>query len=179
MSKKLDPKVAEKVMLKAGLKPLEPYRSALTKWKCKCLKCGNIVNPKYNQIQQNGGGCVTCGISTLTSKQRLSEEKVLQIMLKAKLKPLEPYKNSRTRWKSKCLVCKKIVEPTLNNVKNTKIACIYCSKQKIDEKDASKVMLKAGLKCSPWAPPAGLVDSTPSMLCHLIQMHQRVSGCVA
>jgi hypothetical protein len=29
MPNKLDPKVAEKVMLKAGLKPLEPYTGAL------------------------------------------------------------------------------------------------------------------------------------------------------
>jgi hypothetical protein len=39
MGKSLDPKVAEKVMLKQGWKPLEPYKSALAKWRCKCIKC--------------------------------------------------------------------------------------------------------------------------------------------
>ena len=31
---------------------------------------------------------------------------------------------------------------------------------------------------TPCVPPAGAVDSTPSTLCHLIQMHQRVAVSV-
>lgn len=145
MPRKNDPTTVVTVMLQAGLKPLEPYKSALTKWKCECLKCGSIVNPKYNTIQQGSGGCKTCGLAKVGKAKRFSEDKAVQIMLKANLKPLEPYRNSYSKWKSKCLICGKHVEPTLGNVQNTKTACIYCAKQKLDEKDAVKVMKKAGL----------------------------------
>ena len=48
--KKFDPQVAEKVMFKAGLKPLELYKGSGIKWKCKCLKCKKIVTPRYSNI---------------------------------------------------------------------------------------------------------------------------------
>jgi hypothetical protein len=43
-------------MLKAGLKPLEPYTKAMNGWKCQCLNCGQIVFPKYYLIKQGQGG---------------------------------------------------------------------------------------------------------------------------
>jgi len=51
---------AIEVMMLSNLQPLVPYKNAMTKWKCKCLKCGNTVYPKYGQIQQGHGGCSTC-----------------------------------------------------------------------------------------------------------------------
>ena len=56
---KLDPKVTEEVMLKAGLKPLEPYKSDRTPWKCACQKCKEIVFPTYKSVK-NGSGCIYC-----------------------------------------------------------------------------------------------------------------------
>jgi hypothetical protein len=57
---RLDHSVAEAVMLKANLKPLEPYTSAHVNWKCECLVCGSIVTPKYATVQSKGAGCKTC-----------------------------------------------------------------------------------------------------------------------
>jgi len=56
---RLPEKEAVEIMLNANIQPLEPYKSALTKWKCKCLKCGNVIFPKLNNIQ-NGSGCINC-----------------------------------------------------------------------------------------------------------------------
>lgn len=47
------------IMLNANMEPLEPYTNALTSWRCKCLKCGNIITPKFNTVQ-NGSGCIHC-----------------------------------------------------------------------------------------------------------------------
>jgi len=47
------------IMLNADMKPLEPYINALTGWRCKCLKCKNIITPKLNSVQ-NGSGCIHC-----------------------------------------------------------------------------------------------------------------------
>ena len=83
MGKKLDPKMAEKVMLNAGLKPLEPYVNALAKWKCIHIPCGQVVYPKYNMIQNGRGGCRMCGINQRIQNSRLTQEEV-DIRLKEK-----------------------------------------------------------------------------------------------
>jgi hypothetical protein len=57
---KVDEEDAVQMMLLANLRPLEPYIDSKTKWKCKCLRCGEIVRPKYNTIQIGGGGCTNC-----------------------------------------------------------------------------------------------------------------------
>lgn len=59
-NQRLDHSVAEAVMLKANLKPLEPYTNAHFKWKCECLVCGSIVTPTYATVQSKGAGCKTC-----------------------------------------------------------------------------------------------------------------------
>ena len=145
MAKKLDPKLAEKVMLKAGLKPLEPYKNAISRWKCKCLKCGNIVFPNYNTTNISGSGCRFCGYRKARLKRLIPEKKATAIMLKAGLKPLEPYKTSKSNWKCKCLKCGKTVSPAFSTVQSGS-GCEYCSRTKVDEKDAILVMLKKNLE---------------------------------
>ena len=86
--KKLDPKMAEARMLKAGLKPLEPYTNTLTKWKCKCLICGNIVSPSYKQIASGIGGCNNCRYVKSGKSNSNSEDEAIALMLEKNLKPL-------------------------------------------------------------------------------------------
>ena len=97
MSKRLDPELVREIMLKAGLEPLEPYKNALMKWKCKCLGCGDIVFPKYNQIQQGIGGCNKCGTKRGSQKIKLDSHLATQIMIDAGLEPLEDYVNNKTK----------------------------------------------------------------------------------
>lgn len=111
MPKKLDPKLAEARMLKAGLKPLEPYINTLTKWKCKCLRCKKIVSPTFAGIQQGRGGCAYCaGI-------KVDLDDVLKIMSRAKFQPQEPYKGANTPWRVKCLLCGKVVKVRYGNIR--------------------------------------------------------------
>jgi formylmethanofuran dehydrogenase subunit E len=53
-------KKALTVANQAQLEPLEPYVNAVTPWKCKCLKCGEIVTPTYHNLKQGNGGCLNC-----------------------------------------------------------------------------------------------------------------------
>jgi len=55
-----------RLMRRNGLEPLEPFVDSKKKWKCRHLKCGNIVYPIYNTIQNRGGGCSTCAEWGLT-----------------------------------------------------------------------------------------------------------------
>ena len=143
---RLDPKVTKSVMLKAGLKPLEPYKSFFTKWKCLHIACGQIVYPTYAVIQGGQGGCRDCGFKIGSAKRKKNEAHLAKVMAKAKLEPLEPYKNSSSRWKCRCLVCKKIVYPSYKYVNKTFSCCGYCSKRLVDEADVVKIMLKAKLQ---------------------------------
>ena len=81
MAKKLDPKVAEKVMLKAGLKPLEPYKGNNTKWKCLHISCGQVVFPLYSSVKRGQGGCYECGRRQSEKNRRTPEKKAIEIML--------------------------------------------------------------------------------------------------
>ncbi len=152
MPKKLDPKVAEKVMLEAGLKPLEPYRNALTKWKCRCLKCGQIVNPKLNSIQQGGSGCITCGYRNREIPHKLKSQEAVNRLKKANLLPLEDYKSAIHPWKSKCMTCGNICTPTLNSISSGQGGCIKCGylraaeSNRIPNNEAKKILLSHGYK---------------------------------
>lgn len=58
--RRVDPKEAIRVMKAQQLKPLEPYPGNKKGWKCVHTKCGNVVYPRFNSIQQNQGGCKFC-----------------------------------------------------------------------------------------------------------------------
>jgi len=134
------------VMKKARLKPLEPYKNAFTKWKCKCMECKNIVQPKYNSIQQNKGGCKTCGNEKASITSRMPEQLAVDRMLKAKLKPIVPYRNNLTKWKSICLKCNRTVFPMLSDISGGHTGCGYCSGNLVDVKEALNLMRKSKLK---------------------------------
>jgi len=134
------------VMKKAKLKPLEPYKNAFTKWKCKCMKCKNVVHPKYNSIQQNKGGCRTCGNQKSSVSQRMPEKEAVKRMLKARLKPIVAYKNNNTKWKSICLKCNRTVFPVLSDISNGHTGCGYCSGNLVDVKEALNLMRNSHLK---------------------------------
>ena len=151
MVKKLDPKLAEKVMLKAGLKPLEPYIGAGIKWKSQHIECGKIVYPRYDKIVQGQRGCKSCGYDRSSDKRKIAHKTAKVLMLKVGLKPLEPYKGAGSPWNCKCLICKRNSSPTLASVKKG-TGCKYCSlkksglKRRISQEKAVALMLKADLK---------------------------------
>ena len=124
---KLKEKDTKAVMLKAKLQPLEPYKTTNKKWKCKCLVCGTIVYPTYATVKRTGTACITCGTIRRGIKRRMPEQKAVETMLKAKLKPLEPYTNTKTNWKCKCLKCGTVVYPNLGDIVNGDGGCSTCA----------------------------------------------------
>jgi hypothetical protein len=131
------PEMAIKLMKKANLKPLVPYPGGRTNWKCKCMNCGEIVYPNYGDVKQGDGGCKYCGGNFV------SPEDAVALMKFNNLEPLEPYKNTGTPWKCKCLKCGKTVTPRHNSVRSRAGGCKYCAKKFVDAEDAVMVMRKA------------------------------------
>jgi hypothetical protein len=43
----------------AGLEPIEPFPGVVKPWRCRCMKCGNVVSPRLDAVR-NGIGCRFC-----------------------------------------------------------------------------------------------------------------------
>jgi len=134
-------------MKKAKLKPLVPFPGSKTNWKCECVQCGNIVYPNYGDVNQGDGGCKYCG------GHFIEPEDAVATMRFNNLEPLEPYKNTQTPWKCRCLKCGKTVTPRHNSVQQGSGGCKYCAKVFVDAEDAILVMRKA--KFEPLVPYPG------------------------
>jgi hypothetical protein len=148
--KKVDPVDAMTLMRSKNLEPLEPFKSVKSKWKCRCLKCDSLVEPTYGVVSSGSGGCLRCGNEAAGKKNRLSEVSAIEIMNKAGLRPLEPYKNFETKWRSECLRCGDIVNPRLHAINSGQGGCLNCGikirseKNRIPKDQARKIMLKHG-----------------------------------
>jgi hypothetical protein len=140
----IDSVKAVALMRKQKFEPLVNFVNGNAKWKCRCLRCERISYPTYTNIrsmsmEKDITGCEFCNV------RHVDDKDAVNAMLKAKLMPLVPYKNARTPWKSRCLNCSKLVSPTYSAVCNGK-GCSFCAGNKVDAKDAAKIMIKAGYK---------------------------------
>ena len=60
------------------------------------------------------------------------------------VEPIEPYPNSQSPWRCRCLACGHEVTPQLGNVRAGHAACGYCAGTKVDPVAAEAVMRAAG-----------------------------------
>lgn len=144
---KVDPKVVASTMEKAGLVPLEPYKSNTSKWKVHHRACGNDVVTTWAEVQSGQGGCGICRYTKISEKLRMPEDTAVAIMRKAGGEPLEPFKNSHARWKVRCLKCNVISSPLLSNVKKGQGICMHCRPKSpvVTEKKALAFVQAKGL----------------------------------
>lgn len=123
---KLTEEEADKFFFKIKLKPLEPYISNGTPRKCKCLICGSIVYPRLGDVKK-AKSCVKCQGKQTGKKIRLTPDQIEKITSTMKVKLLEPYENSRTPIKAKCLICGNIIHPTIGRL-SVGVGCSHCGK---------------------------------------------------
>jgi predicted RNA binding protein YcfA (HicA-like mRNA interferase family) len=57
---RLDESEVNKILKKHGFIPMEPYKSALSKWTVKHLVCNSKVSIKLNSLTSMGSGCPAC-----------------------------------------------------------------------------------------------------------------------
>ena len=132
---------ALEIMMLNNLKPLVPYVNNRTPWLSLCLQCNREVKPRLSGISNGQGGCRYCGGNALDNKE--IDEKMKAI----KLQPLVPYPGAHKKWKCLCLRCDRVVYPffVYINSKDSK-GCNYCSKTKVDEEEAKRIMKSAMLQ---------------------------------
>jgi len=152
---KVDPKDAVDLLISRGLQPQVPYPGSKVRWKCIHLNCNQIVFPTFNKIQQGQSGCISC--SGLAKK---SNEEATTFFKSKGLIPLEPYKNSAAKWKSKHTECGNVVFPRYGDVQQGHSGCIYCA-FRVSDNVARELFLSAGLR--PLIEFPGAVTAWPSI----------------
>jgi hypothetical protein len=141
------PEIAERIMRSSHLEPLEPYPGGKKPWKCKCKRCGNLVSPKYSDINQGDGGCKYCGGTFV------EPDFAYQVMVSVGAIPQEDYSHNAKKWHCICSKCGKDIYPTWNRIQQGYGACVYCAKRRVDRNDAEVLMISKG--ASPIEPYPG------------------------
>lgn len=152
MGAKLDPKVAEAVMLKNNLQPLTKYPGAAKPWKVKCLICGTTGSPTYAHVNHRGGGCKECGRIRAADAKRLSPDEAVAFMKSKGYLPQEPFHEGKTPWRSLHLVCGNYVSPQYTNVAGGQGGCLHCGKlesarkRRLDNDEVTKEIIELGFR---------------------------------
>ena len=107
------------ILDKAGFIPLGKYVNGETPWEAQCKKCGRILRPTLHTLKGKKSGCSYC------NKVKIDPSDAVALMVSAGFIPLEPYKNSKARWKSRHTDCGKIVYPQYNSIYNGQ-GCSEC-----------------------------------------------------
>lgn len=154
----VDPAEAVEVMRARGLDPLGPYPGAKRPWRCRCLRCGRYVEPRYATVVK-GAGCRYCGNERTAKALSLDAEQARQVMLHAGVEPAEPYPGAVKPWRCRCASCGREVSPRYTDVRHGQAGCKWCGrkaagvKRRIDHQDAVMVMIERDLE--PLEPYAG------------------------
>ena len=133
--------VAFSLMLEKNIKPIEPYQSVSSPWKSVCLVCKNEVSPRLASIIKGQGGCAYCAGNLIDVSE------ILARMEEVKLRPLVPYPGAHQKWDCECLRCNRVVSVSYIYIRHSQtLGCQYCSKSKVDSKEAIQVMKLAQLE---------------------------------
>ena len=145
MGKKIDSTVAIEIMEKAGFTPLGDYPGSSVKWMCKCRNCKREIFKTLSEVK-SGSGCKFCSAKRAAATKRIPESDAVTLMRINGLEPLEPYVNSQTKWKCRCLVCGRVVFPRYTSTKSLRSGCRYCAGNKVDVIEALTLMRAKGLE---------------------------------
>ncbi len=129
----------KEVMSKAGLVPQEKYPGSRAPWKVKHNRCGRVFQVEYANIRKASSCRYCAGVAVIPAE-------AVKVMKDLGMKPLTPYPGGKKPWKCKCLVCKRIIYPTYSSSAGRNSGCIYCTGNKVDPKDAKRLMITVGLQ---------------------------------
>lgn len=137
---RIPPKSAAQQMRRAGLTPLIEYPGVTAKWRCRCRRCKKIVEPRLDSIRRGQGGCRFCARATAARALRLPRAEAVRLARVAGFEPLEPYRNSVSKWKCRCKTCGNESAPTLGNMKRGH-RCKFCDGRTLPLNSATLVEL--------------------------------------
>ena len=135
---------ATEVMQRSNLEPLEAYPGAMEPWKCKCLDCGNVIQPRYSHVQQGRKGCMFCGLKKNAETSRIPQAVAIETARRAGWEPLEPYSSLNKPWRCRCMTCGHELTPRYQTIRD-EFGCAQCAGRIVDPIKAREIMESAGL----------------------------------
>jgi hypothetical protein len=129
-----------------NLMQVGPYLGAGKPIECKCLNCDRTVNPRISSIKRGHKGCKFCAAQARSEKRKISDDSARAVMVRAGVRPLEPYTRASQPWRSECLTCGEEVSPQYANVIQGHKACKFCAGKAISEVKATSIYLSSGAK---------------------------------
>jgi len=167
---RMDHEIAAVTMIERHLEPLEQYPGSSRLWRCRCLRCGAEVTPRYETSSKAGAVAGRAAGRRPAPGSEARRPPRSAVMRAAGPEPLEPYRNAMTPWRSQCRRCGREVSPLLNNIKNGQGGCIWCARGAVDPEEAGAFMRAAGLE--PLTAYPGRAAPWP---CRCQRCHQAVS----
>ncbi len=166
-----------KILELRSLAPLEEYSgNSAKKWKCKCLKCGQTVFPRYYDLLRGKNGCKACGSRSHLTPEKMEE--IEKVMASAFLKPLKPYTTSTNPWECTCMRCGEVVTPSYHNVRRGHGGCIYCQEHAFKHNKPAYFYVMENEELGALKVGVGNIQSTPDRIkTHLRDgwlLHQRI-----
>ena len=135
---RVDARVATAVMIAAGMEPRVTFPGAKRPWVCRCVICKRESSPTLGSVQ-SGHGCVSC------AGMRVDAHEATARMIAAGFEPLEPYKNSRSAWRCRCVTCERESAPSYGSIRDGG-GCGWCAGMRVDAQEAAAVMIAAELE---------------------------------
>ena len=118
------------ILRKAGYEPIDRYVNALTKWKSIHVKCGSLVSPTLNQIQNGQGGCLTCGHKETGLKKRHKSFTVEKKLESKGFELLGEYTGAKVKMAVRCLKCGSKFDGTWGVIsRKTGRGCLTCARR--------------------------------------------------
>jgi len=135
--RKVDSSDANKIAIKAGAIPLEPYPGP-GRWTCKCKVCKRTIFPTLRRMRNGQNPCGWC------ARVRIDPLEAKQAFIDAGLNPIGKYPGAGTPWNAICENCGERVSRKLSSIQAGRYACGYCSGRKLKESKAKALMREAG-----------------------------------
>ncbi|MFJ3799970.1 hypothetical protein ACIPSJ_27275 [Streptomyces sp. NPDC090088] len=143
-------------MLQRGAQPLEAFPGTQQPWRCRCLRCGQINSPRYNDVVNKGSGPCrgACRSRKIASSLMHDGIKATATMEQHGWLPLEPYPGAGKAWQCRCAQCAVVKTKRLTHVRNGRARCTHCTGRVTEAAAATTIMTASGLV--PLTPYPGL-----------------------
>jgi hypothetical protein len=117
---------ARELFLSKGFVPQEPFKGTHYPWVSIHGMCGKQISPRYKAVRAGLAGCKYC------SGNKVDSEDAVALMNSKGFKPLEPFLNTHTPWKSIHVECGKEVSPRYADIAHNNGGCKYCTVKGFD-----------------------------------------------
>lgn len=112
---------ATRILTKANFRAKEPFRTKMQPWLMECQICRNTFKRRLRDVV-DGFGCKYCNHRAWTADSAIEKMKL------SGFTPLEPYKNSATKWLVRCHGCEQEIRTSLHGiVSGSSKGCAICA----------------------------------------------------